>query len=138
MTAEYKNVTSDVTPNSAAEDQEDIRAPMWLKMVVLFLGLGIIGMLGLIGYKIMSGGDDKASKSAVVGTETSTAVPLVQGVASPVKFGAYTVRRPAGSELVRVSSSPAEITFHFDGPEGDIIILLDRKTGRESRVSVPK
>ncbi|MBL4788198.1 MAG: hypothetical protein JKY60_03840 [Kordiimonadaceae bacterium] len=135
MTAESKNVTSDVTSNSAAEDQDDHRVPMLLKVIVVGLGLGIIGMLALIGYKIMAGGDDKAQETAV-GAANRAAFPLVQGVAEPVEFGAYTVTRPAGSQLVNVSSASAEITFHFTGPDGDIIILLDRKTGRESRVTI--
>ncbi|WP_417450547.1 hypothetical protein [Kordiimonas sp.] len=111
-----------------------------LKMLVLVLGLVLIALFAFVVYAIANraaesflSADEPAAESPVASDEES-------GVEGSDAFteGDFSVARPAGTELLSVTGTPAELIFHFrDRSGGDLIVLLDRVSGQQTVVSVP-
>lgn len=114
-----------VTPG---EDVEYDRPPMWLKVLVIVLGIAIVGMLVAIVTKIMTGLGDEPQP-----VETAEAV-----VAAPMVAGEISIKRPDGATLVSTSLSGNRLVLTFRGDDGDHILLLDQTTGTERWVHIPK
>ena len=126
MTATNKNVTPDDTGN----DQETPAVPRGLKILVVALGVAILAMLVLIIYKVLAGDHKSSSKNPAQKVTSQTL--------GSIDFTNVALKRPAGSVLVKATNGPAEIMLQFSGPEGDTLIFINRQTGAESRISVPK
>jgi len=126
MTAAKQNVTR----NSAEEVPETTKVPMGLKILVVVLGLAILGMLGLIIYKVLAGGQKTPTTAApnVLAAPTSNAA----------SFSDMDVKRPVGSLLVEVTTNSHEIMLHFSGADGDTLIFIDRTKGTKHSISIPK
>lgn len=124
-----------VTPIS---DEAIESAPMWLKVIVVVLGLAIIAMLGLILYRVLAGpSPDDSLPPAAVGQSSPRALAIV-----PQDFE---LLGPAGSKLVALVPSGDELFLHFqvDGADGNAsehVIILNRRTGSVStvRIAIPK
>lgn len=117
-----------VTP---IDDEAMESAPFWLKAIVVGLGLAILGMLGLILYKIIVGPGEKQSG------DTSQDLPAVsQSVGTPPS-GDFDIDVPAGATLVTMVPAGAEVFLHFRLSDGsDQIIVLNRLTGETSKLWV--
>jgi len=122
MTAAKENVTQN--------GDEPIKAPLGLKILVVVLGIAIVVMLVLIIWKVMVG-DGKESRPETV------AVSEVQLGSSPFLVD-MAIERPAGSELVSTKASATEIILHFSSSEADMIVIIDRRSGKESRLTIAK
>ncbi len=123
MTAETQNVT----PNM--DDEETAKAPIGLIILVVALGIAILGMLALMAYKIMSGDASKPKKQPVAVTTT---------VADPVEIGELKVIKPEGAKLSKVETTATSIVIHYQGDGVLILVIIDRLTGRESRITIPE
>ena len=130
MTSVKENVT---------QNGDDVpQTPMGLKVLVVVLGLAIIFMLGLIIWKVMMGG---AGKDVPVPVVASNLNPYGRPVGSgrpdsPVDVD-LTIARPAGSELISTQVGSTEIVLHFRSVSADTIIIVDRFTGNENRLTSP-
>lgn len=123
--------TENVTPNM--NDEEEVKAPLFLKILVVVLGLGILGMLALITVKIMKGDASKPKKVASpVVKDITGSVPMSLG------FEELTVSKPEGSELVSVNTQGRTVVLHYRSEEKTTLILIDKATGTESRINVPE
>ena len=146
MAAEEPKVTPDepnVAPNMNTGEEEfpELKAPKGLKYLTIGLGLAIVFMIGLILYKLaettgdaLSGGDEEAPQAAA--SQPASLAPA----AAQVSYAGvtYDVERPAGAELVSVTTNGAEIIFHFRSDAADIVTILDRRTGAITKVNVAK
>lgn len=124
------------TTENVTHENDDVvtPTPIWLKILVFGLGAAIIGMLGLILYKIISGvgemSDDRLPPIEVA---------AVQPVASPFVFAASDIDivRPAGMKLVSAVPAGSELFLHFRGENGaDQIVILNRSSGAVSRLNI--
>lgn len=119
-----------VKENVTQNGEETPQTPMGLKVLVVVLGIAIIFMLGLIIWTVMTGGADEdvpPPPTATIGETVNSAESFDLAVA-----------RPAASELISVQGSPAEIILHFRSLEADTVIIIDRDTGKESRLTSPR
>ncbi|WP_308912030.1 hypothetical protein [Pseudokordiimonas caeni] len=116
---------------TSGEDVEYDRPPMWLKVLVIVLGIAIVGMLVAIVTKIMTGLGDEPLPPETAGPTVST--PVV-----PLATGEISVRRPAGTMLVSTALSGDRLVLTFRGEDGDHILVLDQATGAERWVHIPK
>lgn len=116
-----------VTPG---EDVEYDRPPMWLKVLVIVLGIAIVGMLVAIVTKIMTGLGEEPQPVETAEVTVATSVPMVAGEIS--------VKRPDGATLVSTSLSGNRLVLTFQSDDGDHILLLDQTTGTERWVHIPK
>lgn len=116
-----------VTPIS---DEAVASAPMWLKVLVVVLGIAIVGMLALIFYRIMAGpGDEKTARQI--------AAPAIPASLPPIEARDFDVIAPDGASLVSVVPAGAEVFLHFRTSDGrDEVIILDRRTGNRSRLVI--
>ena len=121
-----------------------LEAPRGLKILVIVLGIAIVVMLALIIFKIADNVTKTvASDAGENGTDTPAQVYQPAGDAGTAgqsvqtKSGLWTVNRPQGMTLKSVSTSEGETQLHFSGTGGDVIILLDTKSGKEQRINVP-
>lgn len=132
MTAETENVT-------LANALQSETAPMWLKVLVVVLGIAIVGMLALILFKIVAGsGVEEPSAVGVSQSQEAQFSQPVQSGTEPLPPQDFDIVRPEGASLLSVRASGADVIFHFRLPEGsDQIIILDRRSGAVSRVNVP-
>ncbi len=138
MTANTPNVTPQNTEN---EEEVPQKAPMALIIVVVVLGIALVGMLGLIIMKIVSGDHKKKPEAGIVEqvSPAVTAESVVPTVASNFEFGDFKITQPANSKLVSYSAGGVEMYFHFELETGDnVIISLNRVTGNESRITIAK
>jgi hypothetical protein len=133
MTAANENVTE----NAVSDGEEAPRAPLGLKILVVALGLAILVVLGLIIFKVMAGDHKKAKASREAQVAASTLSPSLAEVESGAIFD-LSIVRPAGSSLVSTSVTSAEIVLTFKAPDADTIVVINRATGKESRLTVPK
>lgn len=127
MNGTTENVTHD-------SDEMVTLTPVWLKVLVVGLGVAIIGMLGLILYKIITGVGDM-TEDTVAPVEVAAAQPTP--VFTP---GDYDIVRPGSMELVTVVPAGAEVFLHFRDKGGaDQIIIFNRLTGETStlKIAVP-
>lgn len=120
--------TQNVTPNMGEE--ETAKAPIGLIILVVALGIAILGMLALMAYKIMSGDASKSKKVPVVATEQ--VATIVSG------FDELTVTKPEGSTLSKIETSDGTVTLHYKSEASVTLILIDRVSGKESRVIIPE
>ena len=161
MMAEDKKVTSEIKPSQnqggdEAGDMQDLADELsaaahqhkGLKTLVLVLGLVLVALFAFVVYAIAN----RAAES-LMSLEDPVAEPPIAEGATPVgdteNAGAtgelagetghgYHLLRPEGSELMSVSGNARELVFHFrDNRGGDLVILLDRATGRQTQVTVP-
>ena len=119
--------TENVTHHS---DEVVAPTPVWLKMLVVGLGVAIIAMLGLILYKIISGVGDMTDDKAV---------PIEAAAARPALLakGDFDIDRPANMELVAVVPAGNEVFLHFRGKNGtDQVIIFNRLTGDVSTLNI--
>lgn len=123
MTAETQNVT----PNM--DDEETAKAPIGLIILVVALGIAILGMLALMAYKIMSGDASKPKEAPVV------AEALVETNSG---FDELRVEKPEGSVLSKIETTDATVVLHYRGNASVTLVLIDRLTGKESRVIIPE
>lgn len=121
MTAEMQNVTSNM------DDEETTKAPIGLVILVVALGVAIIGMLGLMAFKIMSG-DASKQKKQTAAVEMST-VPAAS-------FDELKVSKPADSTLSKIETNDNSVILHYRGEDKVTLIVIDRVTGKESRIIV--
>lgn len=116
------------TTENVTHQNDDIvtPTPVWLKILVVGLGVAIIVMLGLILYKIISGVSNM-SDDGQLPIELS-AVPPVALAALP--GGNFNIARPKGMELVAMVPADGEVFLHFRGKNGDDkVIIFNRLTG---------
>ncbi len=121
MTVEMQNVT----PNM--DDEETAKAPIGLVILVVALGIAILGMLGLMAFKIMSGDASKPKKQAV-----AAEMPAVIATG----FDELMVTKPAGSSLSKIETNDNSVILHYRGEDKTTLIMIDRVTGKESRIIV--
>jgi len=140
MAAQNGNVTEE---NAA----EDVKAPMFLKVLVVVLGLAIVGMLALMVVKLMAGDHKKAAPTQQQETvqqpdtvEKEISVALEHGgVSSASWMETVTVHRAEGAEVVSFQLQGPLLVVHLKAAEGaDIFMSIDRETGKVTSVSIPK
>jgi len=132
MTAAKQNVTENGT--------EQHKAPFGLKLLVVGLGIAIVIMLGLIIFKVIAGDHKKTKKTELPLQQVSEAQPQISRVIESVTGINFnlTMKRPAGSDLISASTTATEIILHFKSAQADTIVVVNRKTGKESRLTVSK
>lgn len=119
-----------VKENVTQNGEETPQTPVGLKVLVVVLGVAIIFMLGLIIWTVMTGGAAEDTPPPPVATIGETA--------NSAESFDIAVTRPAESELISVQGSPVGIILHFRSLEADTVIIIDRVTGKESRLTSPK
>ena len=116
-------------PKSDVIDEETMEsAPFFLKAIVVGLGIAIIGMLGLILYKIVVGPSEGAAPT-----------PIVEAALPPEGMGAkdFDVAVPAGATLVSVQPQGAEVFLHVRLSDGsDQVIIVNRASGEIARLTL--
>ncbi|NVJ99671.1 MAG: hypothetical protein HWE25_16090 [Alphaproteobacteria bacterium] len=122
-----KNAEGHETESSEAEAAPNFRG---LKILVIALGVGIVGMLGLIVYTI-----SQRAAAGLIGDDTT---PVAEIVVPVEKATDFIVDRPKGSELVSVEVRGIEMIFHFRTDGADTVIILNRNSGEQSVVTVPR
>ncbi|MBL4638970.1 MAG: hypothetical protein JKY57_00405 [Kordiimonadaceae bacterium] len=140
MTAGQQNVTPNSTNN--AEEDEVVKTPVWLWAVVVGLGVAIVGMLALIGYKVATGDNTKkprpvvAQSLATSGTaHTGATVPAS---VLPVGFKDLIIERPDGLPLSDVKLQDGYVMLRFKGNGADYLVFVNSATGKTSRITIPK
>jgi len=132
MTAANQNVTHDSAEN--ADDTPTVKAPIGLKILVTVLGIAIIGMLGLIIFKIISGDHKKTKPAENVALPAISAAPITTNVS----YEDVMLTRPKGMELVNVSSDSVSLVLQFKGPSGTVVMLVDKNNGKTRKIEIPK
>ncbi len=120
------------TTENVTHDNDELvpPTPVWLKLLVVGLGVAIIAMLGLILYKIITGVGDLAD-------DTVSPTEVVAAPSAPLVNGDFEITRPANMELVAVVPAGNELFLHFRGQSGaDQIVIFNRVTGETSNLSV--
>jgi len=137
MTGADQNVTPEMP--GTGDEAETYRTPRWLIGLVAVLGLAFLALLSVIVIKLMNGeGSMSAHKPAVV-TAMADKDAVLKGKKLPVidATGDFKVERPKGAKLVSSELHGREIMLHFRTPDGtDTLIVLNRMTGQESRVTI--
>lgn len=128
MNPTHQNVTPD-----QGDEMESETAPMWLKVLVVVLGLAIIGMLALIIYKVAAGDTEKTKvQLPPAGISTLDQEPTLVQLPERLQLDL-----PDGSEVISVTPSGRELFFwvrHASGTQE--IFILNRLTGAVSRIEV--
>lgn len=122
-----------VTPDHTAADEDAAPAYRGLKALVIGLGLGIVAMLGLIFYTI----GERAAESLLA--EEGAPPPATVAAVEPVATTAMAdleVARPEGGRLVASSVAGNDLLLHFRTAAGDILIIVNRTTGEQTRVRI--
>lgn len=119
-----------VTPKM--DGDEPVKAPIGLIILVVALGIAIIAMLGLMVYKLMNGDASKSKDTQEVGIVAES--PLTPSV----NFEEITLKKPAGGRLADVKLHSATILLHYKTEKGETLILVDKHTGKESRIIIPE
>ncbi|WP_262691061.1 hypothetical protein [Kordiimonas aestuarii] len=153
MMAEDKKVTSEINPseNQGFDESGNMQQlgeelstvadqHRGLKTIVLVLGLVLVALFAFVVYAIAN----RAAESLMELEKPAGDTPIAAMEAVPdmaagaLAAGDYHVMRPEGSELMSVTGNARELIFHFrDGAGGDLVILLDRSSGRQTQVKVP-
>jgi len=118
-----------VKENVTQNGEEAPQTPVVLKVLVVVLGVAIIFMLGLIIWKVMAG-DHKP-------TTGEPAVEAIVKASEPAESFDLNITRPAASELISTHVGPNEITLHFRSESADTLIIVNKTTGKQSRLVVP-
>lgn len=135
MMPQEENVTppDEHRQDSAVADDEVAPNYRGMKMLVIGLGIAIVGMLALIVYTI-----SQRAAAGLLGEGAETQAEMqVESGAQAIPSGQHTLNRPDGAELVSVNAAGAELVFHFRSDAGDMVIVLDRRTGKQTTVTVP-
>ncbi|MFC3053088.1 hypothetical protein [Kordiimonas pumila] len=121
-----------VTPDGAGSDENisDVKAPLVLKIIVAVLGIAIIGMLGLILMKIISGDHKKTTAKQMVGHAVSKQQNML--------IEDREIKVPAGTVFEAVTSDNAHLILHFKGADKTVLVLLDKQTGDLTNITVTK
>ncbi|WP_417460208.1 hypothetical protein [Kordiimonas sp.] len=116
-----------------------------LKTLVLVLGLVIVALFIFVVYAIANKATeqlialDNGEDQPIAEAAPSTPQPSQAAVSDVISAGNYRVVRPAGSELLSAIASERELLLHFRRADGsDTLILVDRVSGKQTPVSVPK
>ena len=116
-------------PKSGGIDEETMEsAPFFLKAIVVGLGIAIIGMLGLILYKIVAGPSEEAAPT-----------PVVEAVLPPAGIDAkdFDIAVPADATLVSMQPQGAEVFLHVRLSDGsDQVIVVNRASGEIARLTL--
>ncbi len=109
-----------------------------LKRLVLVLGLVLLALFAFVVYAIAN----RAAESFLELSDPAEEAPVAATEADPVTgalaSGDFKVRRPEGSTLVSVTGNARELIFHFrDATGGDLVVLVDRASGKQTPVQVP-
>ena len=140
MTAGHQNVTPNSTNN--AEEDEVVATPAWLWAVVIGLGIAIVGMFVLIGYKVVKG-DNKKKTPPIVATQpqmnpsSTQPVAVVQAGALPHGFKDLIIERPDGLPLNEASLQGGYLMLRFSGDRTDYLIFVNNATGAISKITIP-
>ncbi|WP_262694940.1 hypothetical protein [Kordiimonas aquimaris] len=128
MNATDQNVTQQ-------NEEETSKAPGWLKALVVILGVGIVGMLLLIVFKIANGDHQKPDEPIGALPASSPAVTVFPSGELPT--GDFEISRPNGAALVSVTPSGVEVYMHFKTEDGaERITILNRQTGAVSTIII--
>lgn len=128
MNATDQNVTQQ-------NEEETPKAPGWLKALVVILGVGIVGMLLLIVFKIANGDHQKLEEPIGALPASSPAATVFPPGELPV--GDFEVPRPEGATLVSIVPSGVEVYMHFKTEDGvERITILNRQTGAVSTIII--
>jgi len=93
-----------------------------LKALVLFMGLMIVGGLGLVGYTLMTKGAAKLHSP-----ETAAVAPASEG-----NFGTLILSEPKGTTIASVTTANGQALLHLvGGGVAERIVVLDLAQGRE-------
>ncbi|MBL4837974.1 MAG: hypothetical protein JKY34_10395 [Kordiimonadaceae bacterium] len=137
MTADRQNVTPDDIINA----DEVVATPIWLWGLVVGLGIAIVGMLALIGFKVATGGSADADQKPIM-PEPATAQISAEAhtiSASPIMgFDSITIKRPQGLPLSDATLENGFVMLRFAGDTADTLILVNGITGKTSRIIIPK
>jgi hypothetical protein len=125
MNAVEQNVTHET-------GEEHPKSPFWLKMLVTVLGLAIIGMLGLIIFKIVAGDHQKETltdlPSATIGSVQHQPLP---------PHGDHQVTIPQGGQLIEVQPNGVELMLRIKLVDGsEKILFLNRTSGVVTTVEI--
>ncbi|MBV1901604.1 MAG: hypothetical protein KUG56_08030 [Kordiimonadaceae bacterium] len=137
MTADRQNVTPDDIINA----DEVVTTPVWLWALVIGLGIAIVGMLALIGFKVATGGNADAEQGQTMPEPVTAQISAEAHTisASPiVGFESITIKRPQGALLSETSFEKGVVMLRFAGDMADTLILVDGITGKTSRIIIPK
>ncbi|MDA5193005.1 hypothetical protein [Govanella unica] len=95
-----------------------------LKGVVAVLTLLILVVLGVLVYKMITGGKNKAPKSEIAAKQTM--------VPAGASFGVREVALPKGGELIETTLESSTLLLQIEGEDGvDQVIVLDAMSGVE-------
>ncbi|WP_417458674.1 hypothetical protein [Kordiimonas sp.] len=116
-----------------------------LKTLVLVLGLVIIALFIFVVYAIATKATeqlialDNGEKQPIAEVAPTTPAPQKALTSDIIAAGDYHVVRPEGSELLSAIANERELLLHFRRADGsDTLILVDRASGKQTPVSVPK
>jgi len=141
MTAANENVTEN--------GDENYKAPMGLKLLVVGLGVAIVLMLGLIIVKVIAGdhkkpeplGKEALERRASFG-DVEVEVPVgssFSGILYQGELQDLTIARPEGAELISYAPNGLEIVLRFKMADGsDLLLAVNRATGKQTRLTIPK
>lgn len=94
-----------------------------IKALVIFMGILLIGGLGLVGYGLYS----KASKLSKKPADQAAAVTAP--AAAEGNFGTQTIALPPGSRIEAVNSTANRVILHVAGPDGSSLVIVDPASG---------
>jgi len=120
------------------DDELIVSTPIWLKALVAVLSIAIVGMLGLILYKIISGVGEPADvpeqlQQVQQPNQSLATLPAV------VTAGEINIVRPGNMTLVTMVPAGAEVYLHFRGADGaDQIVIYNRSSGEVSTLKIAK
>lgn len=130
MTPANENVTEN--------GDQNYKAPMGLKILVVALGVAIVLMLGLIIVKVIAGDHKKPKQLAEAEEKGVISAPVVRKD-QLIALKDLSVARPEGGKLVSVAPNGLDLVLRFTMPDGsDELVIVNRATGSQTRVSIPK
>lgn len=88
-----------------------------IKGLVLFLGVLLVGGLGLLGYGLYA---KKPANKAMVQSPAATLA----------EFGAINVPIPAGSRIEQISVAGERVVIRLSGPGPERLMVMDPAQGR--------
>lgn len=139
MTVADQNVTPEMQLGAqAVSDEAEAHTPRWLIGLVVVLGVAFLAMLAVIVIKLLNGEGPMAAKDPAPVVATSGPAGQAALSAQAVEaMGDFNVARPEGATLVSTELHGREIMLHFRTPDGtDTLIVLNRMTGQQSRVTI--
>ncbi len=132
MALENENVTP---LNDDETEIPPLKAPFGLKMLIIVLSLGIVGMLTLIIFKIYEKTTNADTHDKPKAEISHTVEPTT--VTSVMTSGEFTIERPLGAVLTSTQVRDHEVVFQFKTKDGgDELIIFNRKTGEVIKLHV--